>query len=407
MKRYFLLALVLLCLGGGLGLLIQRDPGYVLLVWNQEGVELSFWLAALLWLLSLVAAVVVVDMLFKLLGLSSWWSRWSAGRRARKSQQAFARGSELAELGEWKRAEKLLFQAAKLSTSPLPAYIAAARAAARLQAFDRAEQYLVLAEEGSNKRAVEIARARLLLTAGHWESGATLLRRLHQAKPADTAVSKLLVDALSRLQRWGELADILPGLLQKAGFKDDPEFARLEKKANREVLGWIRHSGSRVDREFTHSRLRDYWEALPKRLRNDEELLAAYAGELIQIGRDDEAEALLAEALGKHWNNAAIELYGRARSTRPDQALARAQGWQQQHPNNPQLMLSLGRLALQNRRWLEARDYFEQSLALRKSTEVYAELIRLLTQLEDREANRYVVEGLGLMAARLPDLPLP
>lgn len=407
MKRYFLAALLLLCLGGGLGLLVQRDPGYVLVVWAQEGVELSFWLAALLWVLSLVVAVVVVDLLFKVLGFSSWWSRWSAGRRARKSQQAFARGSELAELGEWKRAERLLFQAAKLSASPLPAYIAAARAAARLQAFDRAEQYLVLAEERNNKRAVEIARARLLLTAGHWETGAVLLRRLHQAKPADTAVSKLLVDALSRLQRWGELADILPGLLQSAGFKDDPEFARLEKKANREVLGWISHSGSRVDREFTHKRLRDYWAALPKRLRHDEELLAAYAAQLIQIGRDDESETLLAEALDKHWNNAAVELYGRARSTRPDQALARAQAWLPQHPNNPMLMLTLGRLALQNRQWLAARDYFEQSLALRKSSEVYAELIRLLTQLDDRDANRYVIEGLGLMAARLPDLPLP
>lgn len=407
MKRYFLLALLVLLLGAGLGLAVLRDPGYVLVAWQQQGIETSLWMALFLWLLSLLAAVVVMDLLFKLLGFSGWLERWSAARRLRRSQTAFARGTALAELGEWKKAERLLFQAAKLSAAPLPAYVAAARAAARQQAFERAEQYLVLADDGSNRLPVEMARARLLLTAGQWESAAALLRGLHKSRPNDESVSKLLVEALARLQKWGELADLLPGFLQKRQFKDDPEFSRLEKRANREVLAWITQSGNRVDREFARRRLRDYWQALPKRLRHDEELLNAYAEALIQAGEDDAAEALLGDALDKHWNNGAVEWYGRARSTRPDAALARAEAWRERHPNNPALMLTLGRLCLQNRRWQDARHYFEASLSLRKSTEVYAELIRLLTQLNDREANHYIIEGLGLMAARLPDLPLP
>ena len=70
-------------------------------------------------------------------------------------------------------------------------------------------------------------------------------------------------------------------------------------------------------------------------------------------------------------------------------------------------MLALGRLCLQNRRWLDARACFESALALRKSAEAYAELIRLLNRLEDREAGRYVIDSLALGSARLPDLPLP
>jgi len=408
MKRWFFLVLLLLVLGALLGVMVLRDPGYVLISWQQSSVEMGLWLGGLVWLLSLVTVVAAIDLFFKLLGFSDWWTRFTSGRRYRRSQQAFEAGMARLERGDWKRAERQLFNAARLSTHPLPAYLAAARAAARGQDWERAEQYLVLAEERGNRLAVSLARARLLLSAGRWEQAAILLARLQDKYPREDAVRRLRVEALARLQRWADLADLLPQMQKslKSG-ADEAAFAALEKRANREVLAWIAQTSGRVDRVYTAKRLQDYWQALPKRLQGDEELQAAFAGELVRSGADDAAEALLADALSRQWSNAGIEVYGRARSTRPDQALARADAWKAEHPNNPALMLALGRLSLQNRRWQDARAYFEAALALRKSPEVYAELIRLLTQLDDREANRYVVESLGQMNARLPDLPLP
>lgn len=406
MKRSLFIVLALLGLGAALGLLALRDPGYVLLSWRLTSVEMSLWLAALLWLLSVAATVIAIDLLLRLLGLSDWWRQFMSARRHRRSQHAFEEGTVQLERGEWKRAERLLLIAARLSARPLPVWLAAARAAARGQAWDRAEQYLVLAEENGNRLAVGLARARLLLAAGRWEQAAVHLAQLQARHGNDASVLRLRVEALTRLQRWGDLADVLP-TLQSRGIADDPNFAVLEKRANREVLTWLGQTAGRADRSYVSRRLRDYWAALPRRLRNDDELVAAYAAELTRAGADDDAEALLAAALDQHWSNAGIDAYGRARSTRPEQALARAETWKQAHPSNPALMLALGRLCLQNHRWLDARHYFEAALALRKSPEAYAELIRLLTQLDDREAGRYVVESLGQINARLPDLPLP
>lgn len=406
MKRALFLLLALLAAGAAIGLMALRDPGYVLVSHGLTSIEMSLWLAALLWVVSVGAALLALDLLLRLLGLSAWWRRFIGARRHRRSQQAFEEGSVRLERGDWKRAERLLAQAAKLAERPLPAWLAAARAAARGQAWDRAEQYLVLAEEQGNRLAVGLARARLLLAAGRWEQAAVVLAQLQSRFGADAAVLRLRVEALTRLARWADLADLLP-TLQARGLADDSQFAALEKRANREVLAWIGQTAGRSDRRHAAARLRDYWQALPRRLRQDEELLAAYAGELVRAGADDDAEALLAAALDKHWSNAAIEVYGRARSTRPDAALARAEAWKAQHPNNPALMLALGRLCLQNHRWLDARHHFEAALALRKSPEAYAELIRLLTQLDDREAGRYLVESLGQINARLPALPLP
>ncbi|MBP7178863.1 MAG: hypothetical protein KBD35_08150 [Moraxellaceae bacterium] len=405
MKRWFFLTLLLAVLGGLLGLVVLRDPGYVLLSWQQTSVEMGLWLGGLIWLLSLAAAMVAIDLLFKLLGFSSWWASFMNARRQRRSQQSFESGIIRLERGDWRRAERQLFNAARLSTHPLPAYLAAARAAAQGQAWERAENYLVLADEQGNRLAVSLARARLQLVAGRWEQAAVLLGQLQEKHPREDAVRRLRVEVLARLQRWADLADVLPQL-QKSG-PDDEAFSRLEKRANREVLGWVGQTAGRADKAYTVRRLQAYWQALPKRLQADEDLQAAYAAELVHCGADDEAEALLAVTLDKQWSNAGAEVYGRARSTRPDQALMRAEGWREAHPNNPVLMLALGRLCLQNRRWLDARAYFESALALHKTPEAYAELIRLLSQMDDRAAQRYVVESLSQLSARLPDLPLP
>jgi HemY protein len=333
MKRWFFLTLLLAVLGGLLGLVVLRDPGYVLLSWQQTSVEMGLWLGGLIWLLSLAAAMVAIDLLFKLLGFNSWWASFMNARRQRRSQQSFESGIIRLERGDWRRAERQLFNAARLSTHPLPAYLAAARAAAQGQAWERAENYLVLADEQGNRLAVGLARARLQLVAGRWEQAAVLLGQLQEKHPREDAVRRLRVEVLARLQRWADLADVLPQL-QKSG-PDDEAFSRLEKRANREVLGWVGQTAGRADKAYTVRRLQAYWQALPKRLQADEDLQAAYAAELVHCGADDEAEALLAVTLDKQWSNAGAEVYGRARSTRPDQALMRAEGWREAHPNMP------------------------------------------------------------------------
>lgn len=405
MKQGLLLSLILLGLGAVLGLWLLHDPGYVLLSWGMTSVEMSLWVAGALWLLSLLVAMVVVDVLVRLLGFNGWWSRWTRQRHLQRSARDFQEGTVAFEKGEWRRAERLLFSAARLSPQPLPAWLAAARAALRGQALDRAEQYLVLAEERGNRLAVGLARARLLMSAGRWEQASVLLARLQDKFRKDDAVLRLRVDVLTRLQKWGELADLMP-LLRKAKV-EDPRFEALEKRACREVMGWLGQAASRAERSYTVGKLQAWWEALPRHLRQDEDMRVAYAEQLIRIGADDEAEALLAALLDKDWSPAAIEAYGRARSTRPDAALARARGWEDKHPHNPALLLALGRLCLQNRQWAEARHYFEATLALRKSPEAYAELVRLLARTAPEDAGRMVVESAEAGSLRLPDLPLP
>ena len=63
---------------------------------------------------------------------------------------------------------------------------------------------------------------------------------------------------------------------------------------------------------------------------------------MVRQGFDDEAESLVREMLARNWHNGLVALYGRIRSSHPEDSLRQAQAWQTRHPANPLLLLTLG-----------------------------------------------------------------
>ena len=81
--------------------------------------------------------------------------------------------------------------------------------------------------------------------------------------------------------------------------------------------------------------------------------------------------------------------------------LQAAEGWLQQHTDNPYLLLTLGRLAKRCRQHDKARDYLERSIRLMPSPDAYQELGDLLEQIDDRAmANQCYRAGLRLAAGQ-------
>ena len=80
-----------------------------------------------------------------------------------------------------------------------------------------------------------------------------------------------------------------------------------------------------------------------------------------------------------------------------------------ERPNDPQLLLTLGRISLMNGEWAKAREYFETSLRLQRSAQVYGELGRLCVALGDSaRGGEYLVQATeGLPALPLPEGPVP
>ena len=129
---------------------------------------------------------------------------------------------------------------------------------------------------------------------------------------------------------------------------------------------------------------------------------------LIKCEDYDSAERVILRALKQAWQPALVREYGYLKGQNASRQLSQAEKWLKAHPDDPQLLLCLGRLSARNQVWSKSRLYFESSYRVEHSAEICAELGRLLTSFGESEAaNAYFREGLLLSEDELPDLALP
>ncbi|WP_372758180.1 heme biosynthesis HemY N-terminal domain-containing protein [Litorivivens sp.] len=381
MIRYFLIALGALLAAAGLGVLVQRDPGYMLLAIGNVAIETSFWVALLLFLLLLGAG-------YYLLRLSHFgWSggsrlaRYLGQRRQQRSNRQSNDGLIALVEGNYDKAKRLLTRHLDDVDEPLLNYLGAAYAANALGDPREASALLARAErntQGANV-AIELVQARLLLQNGRLEESLASLTRAQRNTARHPAVLRLLKSVYLGLEDWDALLALLPDL-KKHGVTDAEELETLRRHC---ILGQLkRHSDASKtsDEELAH-----WWHKLPKDVHQDDTMVASYVRQLISRSMDREAEDLLRKHLRKSWQRELVELYGKVAGPEPDKQLLTAEAWLPERTNDASLLLTLGRLSLRNQLWGKAREYFDNSYRLDPGHDVCAELGRLLAYLGEHE----------------------
>ncbi len=404
MKRWFLAALLLLLLAVAVVVAIERDPGYVLVAYAGWTLETSVWIGLLL----LLALVVVAWWLLRLVQSGSWrvqgLRRWLGQRHSRKVQRQTTQGLIALIEGNWQRARRLLERAAAESETPLVNYLMAARAAAAEGDQPGVRNLLRRAERSTSGAgiAVELTQAELQLERGQLEESLATLQRARRNAGRNPRVLQLLMRVYLGLGDWPNLIALLPEL-RRHHVAPEEELRLLERRA---WAGRLRDAGARA--EQPERALAAVWQALPRALRRDPELVRVHVEQLLAHGLKDAAENALRRQLDRSWDPGLIALYGRVAGPDPRRQLLVAERWLAERAGDPALLLCLGRLSLRNQLWGKARDYFESSLRLEDRPETCAELGRLLAHLGEHDlASRYYQRGLMSTTQGLPELPLP
>ena len=124
-------ALFLLLVTGSLLLAnaMVSDHGYVMVSFGQTTFESTLWGLLLLVVIGLGLIWLALALVRTLLGTLSVVYPISTRARRIKARKLFDRGLAEFTMGNWRKAERLLGQAAKSGESPLINYLAAARAA--------------------------------------------------------------------------------------------------------------------------------------------------------------------------------------------------------------------------------------------------------------------------------------
>jgi len=390
MKYLVLLLLLVIAVLGGI-LLIEDDPGFVLLRYAETEVttSLAFALAAV------VGIAIALNLTFKVV-LKLW--RLPRALKAGSEQRKIVRGRrllsqglvDLAE-GRFEVAEKNLLKWVEFSDSPLINYLAAARAAQLQGHNDRRDEYLKLAHENNPQAeiAIGVTQAELQLSSKQTERALATLNRLNQLAPKHDYVQKLLARVYQQLQDWNLLAELMPEIRRKKLFNEE----RLKTLETQAYLGQLDRLAL-----VEKNALESAWNKLPKECRLDTEYVLHYCELLIQQGANDSAEKVARDALNRQWSDRLVELYGRIRGSSIHSQQEQAERWLKDNDKNPYLLLTLGRLCIQAQLWGKARSFLEASLGQKAQPETCLELAQLLS-IQMNEANlasQYYQQGLTL-----------
>lgn len=370
------LIFIALALAAGFVMMVMSDPGYVLITLKPWSIELSLAL-----FIALLAALFVV-LYFVIRTLVRTWqtprnlNNWRTGRAHNKARKLQTNGIMRVIEGDWQQAERQLLRYLDKTDTPALNYLGAAHAAQGRGDHDKRDEYLAQAVNCDPGQAIAIGltQATLQYRSGQYEQASATLAQLRSRAPKNKRVLGLSLKVLEQTEDWASLQQIIaPARKQKAA--PELEIDRLQQMANRKLLTHAAEGGE----------LHQLWRSLSRSQRDNPELLATYAERLMQQGMYLQAEELLRKAIKHRWDSKLVRLYGHVRA--PDSAaqLKHAEQWALDHKDNPELMLSLAQISLNNELWGKARSYLEACIACGGTVEAYRELGHLLEQLDEKE----------------------
>ena len=385
MKRTIFYFLVLL-LAVWLGVIMQHNPGYILVAYNSISIETSLWFAVVSLVFLFILFYLVLRFSSGVGAITSYIRQWISSRRSRRAHSQTVLGLyELVE-GNWERAEKKLFRFAKYSDMPLINYLAAAFMAQNQRELKRRDNYLRLAQKVAKDRpiAAGLTQASLQMANKYWEDACATLQNLQQLQPRNSFILQLLQEVYVELKDWARLEKILP-LLRKRRILSSEEINQLEQKVYKELL--VIGAGN--------NSISSIWKQLPRYLQKNSVLVAVYVEYLLANNQIEDAETILKMTLRKVLDAYLLDLYAGLSSTQPIKHLMRAEEWLQHNPENADLLLCLGRMCRKQKLWGKARHYLEKSARLNPTMAAFAELAQIAIEQNDlRGALELYAKGL-------------
>jgi HemY protein len=409
MKRLLILLIASISLALAISVIVSHDPGYVRISYGHWLIESNLVILLLSIGLLIFSVTLLLGMKRRVLNsgknLSGWFGKSSQSRALARTEKGLVALLE----GNWGTASKLLSRSANKSHKPIINYLAAAHAANELGQTKDAELMLKKAYDKApdSEFAVGIAQAQIQFQQEQYEPCLATLLRLHKQQVHHPFVLKLLKAVYLKLEDWHNLIKLLPALQRDAKL-DGKKIQSLEALAwNNLFVQKTDELIKRSQRDDASNILASLWQSVPTPLQFDAELVETYAKQLIRLKQDRDCETLIRKVIERNWHDNLVRLYGMVEAQNLSEQLIHAEQWLKSRPNNPILLLTLGRLCLLNGLWGKAQEYFEASRRLRDDQETLAELCRLNihlkpVQTEHKDAIEALVRSLDL-----PKLPQP
>ena len=388
-----LLALIIfsLLLAVGIGAYIEDDAGLITVVISGWTIQTSFSFFIISMLVLFLLSHFILRLISRLWRMPRELGRWQENRHQRLSEKYLSRGLMALIDGDWNKAEVSLIKGAPHSQSSLVNYLGAARAAQQLGATERRDDYLLKAyrDDPDAEVVIGLVQAELQIKQQQTEQALATLTRLHDQKPKQDKVKKMLLHTYADLKDWNAMLKLLPKI-EHAGILTREQIQAKQLEAYGGLLKNISLDG---DKE----KLNNAWLNIPRKIRTEFHLIEVYTEEKLKLSDSSDCEPLIHKALKNQWDLALVDLYGQVEGKEKAKQLKFAESFLSSHARNSVLLLTLGRLSVRNKLWGKARTYLEESIEINSLPETFRTLASVLDELGEHEAAAvYYQRGLEL-----------
>jgi HemY protein len=301
--------------------------------------------------------------------------------------------------GRFVRAERSAQDAQAAPPVAGMAALIGARAAHRMQEFDRRDRWLEQAESDP-----DLATARRVVSAELWAEQREPARALRAIEALQSSgarhlhAMRIALSAHVQAKHWRDVMRTVR-VLEKRRALHAEAAARVRRIAVRGLLADAADDPVLLERT---------WEAVdsPDRLVPDIALDAARR--LNEAGRGQAAALALEAVLERQWDERLMDEYALCEVPGSRAQIERAESWLKGHPRSQPLLRCLARICLREKLWGKARAYLEESQRLGEDAQTSLALAELAEAMGDGEgaARHFRRAALGL-AQRPPEEATP
>ena len=301
--------------------------------------------------------------------------------------------------GRFVRAERSAQDAQAAPPVAGMAALIGARAAHRMQEFDRRDRWLEQAESDP-----DLATARRVVSAELWAEQREPARALRAIEALQSSgarhlhAMRIALSAHVQAKHWRDVMRTVR-VLEKRRALHAEAAARVRRIAVRGLLADAADDPVLLERT---------WEAVDSPDRLVPEIALDAARRLNEAGRGQAAALALEAVLERQWDERLLDEYALCEVTGSRAQIERAESWLKAHPRSQPLLRCLARICLREKLWGKARAYLEESQRLGEDAQTSLALAELAEAMGDGEgaARHFRRAALGL-AQRPPEEATP
>ncbi|MCX8567169.1 MAG: HemY protein [Glomeribacter sp. 1016415] len=334
----------------------KLGAGQVLIIQAPYRIDMSVHLFGAILMLAFIAFYLLIRLLTYLYQMPARLALYRIRARSAKAYDALYSALNHLFAGRFARAEKAARTAVSLSPENKDAAaLIGARAAHQMHEYMRRDGWLAQAA-GDWQEAKLMSSAEMRVDAHDAEGALAALGEMPAQGARRHYARQIALRAHQQLKHWPQVLQIIKTFnAQETSYPSTISWQRAQQVAAEHLLHECRHEAQT---------LLMAWHSLPVSEQHRPRTADLAAQLLVALERHKEARRIVEEALAQQWDGGLLRRYSQCAGQDPLPLIQRAEAWQQEHPDDPELLFTLGCLCQQQKLWGKAQAFLETALRL-------------------------------------------